>query len=121
MEWRKTSDNTTVTEGVTHVITDNNRVVYNLTIKGNSGVKDGESYLCITKRAATENYRCKSGKINVKGTGRAYIHVLYYFSSGTNCTDVATSFCSVLLHSPCIWQQRARSHIPKSQQVAELH
>ena len=69
MEWRRVSDNISVSEGVSHAIIDNKRVVYNLTINENSTVKDGDSFFCSTTRSATSNDGCKSGVLKVKGTG----------------------------------------------------
>src|SRR6218665_1198321 len=63
MEWRTSSDNTSISEGVTHATIGNQRVVYNLTIKGNSTVKDGDSFFCSTTRSATSNDGCRSGEI----------------------------------------------------------
>ena len=83
MEWRRVSDNRPVSEGVVHRIIDNKRVVYNLTITGNSTVENGDSYFCNTTRSAKSNAGCKSGEIKLKGTGRPCAALLL-LSVGTN-------------------------------------
>lgn len=70
LEWRRASDNISVREGVTNGTKDNNRMVYNLTINENSTAMDVDYYLCSTTRSTTSNGGCKSGKIEVKRTGR---------------------------------------------------
>src|SRR6218665_3911930 len=70
MKWRNFSDNTSISEGVTHATIGNQRVVYYLTISENSTVRDGESFVCSTTRSAASTVGCKSGQIKTKGTGR---------------------------------------------------
>lgn len=96
MTWLRVGDKTTISDGVTHEIMDNNRVVYNLTIKGNSNVKDGDSYFCNTTRSVTESVGCDSGKIKVKGTGISDLSLL------TKRSGVAPYLLPCTVQSQCL-------------------